>query len=77
MKPDHSLVVRGVNQPVINGASFDFLSIGRDPSIKEATTKALDHYGVGSCGPRGFYGTIDQHLILEQAVADFMGSHVR
>lgn len=37
--------------------------------------KAVDHYGVGSCGPRGFYGTIDQHLFLEQALAEFIGAH--
>ena len=29
-------------------------------------------YGVGSCGPRGFYGTIDVHLDLERQIADFM-----
>ena len=30
-------------------------------------------YGVGSCGPRGFYGTIDVHLQLEEHLASFMG----
>lgn len=25
----------------------------------------MNKYGVGSCGPRGFYGTIDVHLELE------------
>jgi serine palmitoyltransferase len=28
---------------------------------------------VGSCGPRGFYGTIDVHLELEEKAAKFMG----
>jgi len=28
--------------------------------------------GVGSCGPRGFYGTIDCHLTLEAELAQFM-----
>lgn len=27
---------------------------------------------MGSCGPRGFYGTIDVHLHLEEALAKFM-----
>lgn len=66
--------MRGVKESVINAATLDFLSIGRDRTIQEAVTGALDHYGVGSCGPRGFYGTIDQHLILEQDVAEFMGT---
>ena len=34
-------------------------------------------YGVGSCGPRGFYGTIDVHLELEEALAKFVGTEVR
>ena len=29
-------------------------------------------YGVGSCGPRGFYGTVDVHLELEERLAKFM-----
>lgn len=28
---------------------------------------------MGSCGPRGFYGTFDVHLDLEKALAAFMG----
>lgn len=31
-------------------------------------------YGLGSCGPRGFYGTTDVHLALEKAFAKFMGT---
>lgn len=31
-------------------------------------------YGVGSCGPRGFYGTIDVHVDLEKRAAQFMGT---
>ncbi|RYY84233.1 hypothetical protein EON63_09675 [archaeon] len=38
--------------------------------------EALDKYGCGSCGPRGFYGTVDQHLMLEEKVAQFMGTQV-
>lgn len=39
--------------------------------VKQASLAALDRYGCGSCGPRGFYGTIDVHLQLEKAVADY------
>jgi len=41
-----------------------------DP-IKESSRKALSRYGCGSCGPRGFYGTIDAHLNLESSMASF------
>jgi serine palmitoyltransferase len=39
--------------------------------VREASLHALDRYGCGSCGPRGFYGTVDVHLELEQVVAEF------
>lgn len=76
VKPDGTLSVRGVKESVLNAASFDFFNIGREPTIQEVVVDALNHYGVGSCGPRGFYGTIDQHLILEHDVAEFMGTQV-
>ncbi|PIA39033.1 hypothetical protein AQUCO_02700304v1 [Aquilegia coerulea] len=40
----------------------------------ESCTAALEKYGVGSCGPRGFYGTIDVHLDCEARVAKFLGT---
>lgn len=42
--------------------------------IKKASVEALERYGVGACGPRGFYGTIDPHLKLEEAFTEFMGA---
>lgn len=33
--------------------------------VRDACRATIDKYGVGSCGPRGFYGTIDVHLQLE------------
>lgn len=30
---------------------------------QEAAIKSLRKYGVGSCGPRGFYGTIGKRII--------------
>ena len=41
-------------------------------SVKGAARAALARYGCGSCGPRGFYGTIDAHLDLEDVIADHM-----
>ena len=37
----------------------------------------INKYGVGSCGPRGFYGTIDVHLQLEDRLAKYMGTQAR
>ena len=30
--------------------------------------------GCGSCGPRGFYGTIDAHLEVEEAMSSYLGT---
>lgn len=42
-------------------------------SLQRRARETVEHYGVGSCGPRGFYGTFDVHLHLEKALAEFMG----
>lgn len=41
--------------------------------VQDVAAAALDRYGVGACGPRAFYGTIDVHLTLEARLAAFMG----
>ena len=59
---------------VLNMATHDFLAMSNNTAVKDASRAALNKYGCGSCGPRGFYGTIDVHLQLEQAIADFTGT---
>ena len=57
---------------VLNMASNDFLGMGSsEPTLKQAAQTTLTTYGCGSCGPRGFYGTIDVHLDLERKIAEF------
>ena len=41
--------------------------------MQDVASNTVSKYGVGSCGPRGFYGTIDVHLDLEKQIASFMG----
>jgi serine palmitoyltransferase len=57
-------------------SSFDFLGLGQMPNIKDTSRSALEFYGCGSCGPRGFYGTMDLHLKFETEIAKFMGTAV-
>eukprot|EP00904_Undaria_pinnatifida_P007593 jgi/Undpi1/3964/HiC_scaffold_16.g07332.m1 len=68
------LRVEGYEKPLLNMANFDFLGMGQRKELKQAAVQALDKYGCGSCGPRGFYGTIDVHMKIEEEVADFMGT---
>jgi len=56
----------------INMASLNFLGMSGRADIEEAAIKSLRKYGVGSCGPRGFYGTVDVHLNLEKKLEEFM-----
>lgn len=59
--------------PALNLTSADFLGLGNDPVVQARGRETVEKYGVGSCGPRGFYGTFDVHLDLEKALAAFMG----
>ncbi|XP_033125631.1 serine palmitoyltransferase 1-like [Anneissia japonica] len=57
----------------VNLATFNFLGmVGREEPV-ETAIRALGKYGVGSCGPRGFFGTMDVHLELEKELASFLG----
>lgn len=64
------VVVNGYD--CLNLASHNYLGLLEDEEILEDACKSLRKYGVGSCGPRGFYGTMDVHLDLEDRLAKFM-----
>eukprot|EP00040_Diaphanoeca_grandis_P025055 m.138379 g.138379 ORF g.138379 m.138379 type:complete len:521 (-) comp29989_c0_seq1:143-1705(-) len=58
----------------LNLGSFNFLGFVGNKEIEDVSIKAARQYGIGSCGPRGFYGTIDCHLELEKRLAEFVGA---
>lgn len=58
----------------LNAACDDFLGLIDTPNQNEAAKIAARKYGVGSCGPRAFYGTMDIHLNLEKELASFLGA---
>lgn len=59
---------------VVNFASANYLGLIGHKKLHDSCTSALEKYGVGSCGPRGFYGTIDVHLDCESRIAKFLGT---
>ncbi|KAL3814391.1 hypothetical protein ACJIZ3_015659 [Penstemon smallii] len=59
---------------VVNFTSANYLGLLGHEKLLDSCTKALEKYGVGSCGPRGFYGTIDVHLDCESRIAKFLGT---
>ncbi|CAH8465329.1 unnamed protein product [Schistosoma margrebowiei] len=62
-----------VNKNHLNFATLNFLNFVGDSDLSNVATEQLKKYGVGSCGPRGFYGTFDVHLELENKLAEFLG----
>ncbi len=52
--------------------SNNYLGLADHPKVKEAAEKAIDRYGVGTCGSRFLTGTIDLHEQLESRLAKFM-----
>ncbi|GBG28453.1 Serine palmitoyltransferase 1 [Hondaea fermentalgiana] len=73
-KPSKYTKVSGVDKEVLNLTTMDFLGFGQRKEIHKAAEDALNKYGCGSCGPRGFYGSIDVHVFLEKDLANFFGT---
>ncbi|KAG1362453.1 long chain base biosynthesis protein 1b [Cocos nucifera] len=59
---------------VVNFASANYLGLVGNEKIIDSCITSVEKYGVGSCGPRGFYGTIDAHLDCETRIAKFLGT---
>lgn len=59
---------------VVNFASANYLGFIGHRRLLDSCSSSLEKYGVGSCGPRGFYGTIDVHLDCEARIAKFLGT---
>jgi len=57
----------------LNLATHNYLGFVESQEISNSAVECINKYGVGSCGPRGFYGTVDVHLDLENRIANFMG----
>jgi serine palmitoyltransferase len=42
--------------------------------LQKIAVDTVRTYGVGTCGPAGFYGTLDVHLKLEKEIARVLGT---
>uniref|UniRef100_A0A8C1AMP7 Serine palmitoyltransferase 1 n=1 Tax=Cyprinus carpio carpio TaxID=630221 RepID=A0A8C1AMP7_CYPCA len=62
--PSHKIIVNG--KECINFASFNFLGLLDSERVKLKALLSLKKYGVGTCGPRGFYGTFGGHYLLRR-----------
>lgn len=64
------------NSECIQFASHNYLGFANFESIKSKCIETIKTYAVGSCGPRGFYGTMDIHLNLEKQLSNYFSSNV-
>lgn len=60
------------NTTVMDYATTDFLCIATDPDAQKHVIEAIERYGVGSCGPRGFFGTLTPHVMVEREFTAFL-----
>ena len=50
----------------------DMLNLTNDETMRSACAETVGRYGLGSCSPRGFYGTFQPHVDLENKIAEFL-----
>lgn len=67
------LTVNG-QEEVLNFCTNNFLGLLKHPEVADVAHATMKDYGLGACGPRGFYGTTDVHLACEQRLAEFCGT---
>lgn len=58
----------------VDFTTFDYHSLSVHKDVSEVAKTAIRVYGVGSAGPRGFYGTIKPHFDFESNVSAFIGA---
>ena len=59
---------------VTNLASYNYYNFLSSETLKEKAIQTLRTYGVGPCGPPGFYGTQDVHIKTEADIASHLGT---
>ncbi len=63
----------GAARSEINLCANNYLGLANHPALIAAAKEALDHYGLGMASVRFICGTQDQHRLLEQEIATFLG----
>ena len=46
----------------LNMATHNYLGLVQNELLEKSAIQGLEKYGVGSCGPRGFYGTVGTYF---------------
>lgn len=59
---------------LLNLATNDVYGCSTDTELQKISLDTIRKYGVGSCGPAGFYGNEDVHIQCEKDLSAFLGT---
>lgn len=71
--PTGTKVKLTTGKTVTNFASYNIFNFAQNDYLKDRAIATLRQYGVGPCGPPGFYGTQDLHIKTEADICNFLG----
>ena len=60
--------------PTLNFCANNYLGLADDPRVIAAAIEAMESHGFGMASVRFICGTLDLHRVLEETVADFLGT---
>lgn len=61
VQAEKHIIING--RSCVNFATHNYFNFLGDKEIEKKVLDAVDKYGIGSCGPRAFYGTFGQYTI--------------
>ena len=73
IESDQDTVVTIDGRKVLMFGSNSYLGLTTHPEVKAAAIAAVEKYGTGCAGSRFLNGTLDTHIALEKALAEFAG----
>lgn len=73
IESEQDTVVKINGKDVMMFGSNSYLGLTNHPKLKEAAKAAIDKYGSGCAGSRFLNGTLDLHIELENALAEYVG----
>lgn len=71
--PYYAVTMEGKTRDILVWSSNDYLAMGTDPRVIEASAEAARRYGAGAGGTRNIAGSSPLHLALEEELADLHG----
>lgn len=74
MTPQGAEIKVKTGEKVLNFCANNYLGLSSNPRLIEAAHKTLDEWGYGMSSVRFICGTQDIHKILEEKVAEFLGT---